>query len=109
MSIHSSNLDSWVTVQERVEARSANGSVNVTWANVVQTWASVKHVRGEERFALLTKVSPVSYKVAMRLNQVITSKMRILWEGLVLDIHAVMHNPRTGRTDLDCGTGETNG
>jgi SPP1 family predicted phage head-tail adaptor len=88
-----------ITIQEPVTARNNYGEAITTWTAVATVWASVEPLSGREFFAAEHVQSEVTHRVRMRWQSGITPDMRVLFEGRVLKIEAVI-NYSERRTDL---------
>ena len=88
-----------ITIQEPVTARNSYGEAITTWTAVATVWASVEPLSGREFFAAEHVQSEVTHRVRMRWQSGITPDMRVLFDGRVLTIDAVI-NYGERRTDL---------
>jgi SPP1 family predicted phage head-tail adaptor len=88
-----------ITIQEPVTARNGYGEAITTWTAVATVWASVEPLSGREYFAAEHVQSEVTHRVRMRWQSGITPDMRVLFNGRVLKIDAVI-NYGERRTDL---------
>lgn len=80
------------------------------WVDVATVWADVRHNSGMETIKSDIDVSIVKASIRIRRRTDITAGMRVLADGKVYDIRAVMDDV-SGRvfSDLVCETGANQG
>lgn len=93
-----------VTIQRRVETPNSFGALERSWEDVATVWAAVEPLQGREFFASKEMYSEVQYRVRMRYREGVEPTMRVLWNGLALDIKAVIDvEARHRELQLMCG------
>lgn len=98
-----------VTIEQKSVTRSAIGEEVVSWVAFATVWAEVAPLRGREFFAAQQTQSSVDYKVTMRYLAGVTREMRIVWDGLPLDIVSVIDvEGRRAVLELMCVSGVRN-
>lgn len=79
-----------VTLQDEVPAKGDLGGEQMAWVDEATVWAAVDPLRGKEFFAAQQVNSEVSHQVTIRYRTGVTPKKRLLWDGRVLEITAVL-------------------
>lgn len=79
-----------VTIQELVRADDGYGGIIETWQDVATVWAAVEPLRGSERYRAQQVQAELSHKVTMRYQAGVKPQMRLLHNGRVLNIEAVI-------------------
>jgi len=79
-----------VTIQELVRADDGYGGIIETWQDVATVWAAVEPLRGSERYRAQQVQAELSHKVTMRYRAGVKPQMRLLHNGRVLNIEAVI-------------------
>lgn len=99
-----------VTIQ--VETRTANGQggYSTSWANIATTptvWANVRGLSGNEALQAGIQRSVQQWRVVVRKRSDITTKHRLTWSGMNLNVKAVMPLPDDPRayTLMICESG----
>jgi len=91
-----------VTLEARTVTRLEDGSESVSWTPVAEVWAQIVPVRGEERYAAGAEQPERDAKIRIRWRPGISSGMRVLHEGRVWDITAVLEIGRHEGLELLC-------
>ena len=85
-----------VTIQAATETRNAMGETTQAWSTFVERWASVQCISAREFLLSGQQNTEISHRVRLRYVEGLTSTMRILWRGRVLEIaSAIEHNNRS--------------
>jgi SPP1 family predicted phage head-tail adaptor len=77
-----------VTIQQEAVIKGALGGQAKSWVDVVTVWEAVEPIRGREFFAAQQVNSEVTHRVTIRYRTGVTAKMRLVFQGRVLDISA---------------------
>lgn len=90
-----------VTIQEQTVIRNSFGEEAVTWVEIAKVWASVLPGGSGERFlgGASREQATVSHTVRIRYRGGLVPKMRLLWEGRLLDIESII-DPDGRRREL---------
>ncbi len=81
-----------VTIQKATERRNAIGETVQTWEPFAERWASVDGLSSREVLLQGQQQTEVSHRVRMRYVTDMTSTMRILWRGRVLEIASLLEH-----------------
>lgn len=76
-----------------------------TWADVGMVWAEIGSVSGKELIASGAELSSVTYKIIIRFRKDITAKHRLIYEGKIYAIKAVLPNNNRTMLTLLCEEG----
>lgn len=79
-----------VTIQGLIRADDGYGGITETWQDVATVWAAVEPLRGTERYRAQQVQAELSHKVVMRYREGIKPHLRLLYNGRVLEIEAVV-------------------
>ena len=94
-----------VTIQQPTRSTDAIGGATLTWSTLVSCWAEVVALSGGEGRQAEAVVSSVSHRLTIRYRSDVVPKMRVSWNSLTLQIHAVVpvlvHGKRW--SVLECG------
>jgi SPP1 family predicted phage head-tail adaptor len=80
-----------VVIEQPREAVNALGETTLTWVVYATTWASVEGLNAREIVQSGRQQSVISYKVRMRRVPGITTRMRLRWNGGVLNVQSVLY------------------
>lgn len=83
-------LRQWVAVEAMETTRLRTGEDVPSWSVVFQCWASVEPTAGNKRWEAQQQTSDVSHAVTIRYRTGVTDQLRIVHEGRVLWIRAVL-------------------
>lgn len=72
------------------------------WSDIATVWARVEALKGEEYFAAAQMQNSVSHRVTMRYRADLTPTHRLVFEGRILDIEAVLPDERKSRLVIMC-------
>jgi len=78
-----------VTLQSPARAADGAGGADVSWTDVATIWAQVEEGAGGERLAGERLAARAALTLTLRYRVGITTEMRVLWSGRVLNIRAV--------------------
>lgn len=82
-----------VTLQSPQRAPDGAGGQDITWTSGATVWAKVEEGRGRERLVGGRRAAETAFTLTIRYRSGITTEMRVLWKGRVLNI--------TGLSDPD--------
>jgi len=92
-----------ITIQEYAASRDSFGAQVQTWADKATVFASIAPVSGKEYFAAQQINSEITTKITIRYLPGITPKMRVLFNGRIFEILAVLnHEERNIELNLMC-------
>ena len=83
-----------VTFQHVVTGLDAFGQPSITWVDSFTVWANVTDLSGMELIKSMTLVSDATTTVKIRYRTGIDPTMRIIWEGLILNIKSPPLDPQ---------------
>lgn len=86
-----------VAIQRATRTRDSFGEAIRTWSTLATVWASVEPLRGREFFDAEMVQAEVSHRVIMRAYPGLQATDRLLYEGRVLEIQAVIDVRERGR------------
>ncbi len=95
-------LNERITLQQNTPTRDEFGAEIPHWSDVATVWAKVIALSGNEGIALATAVVTVAYQITLRYRDDVSAAMRVLYEGLTLEIQAVLASDETGAILLQC-------
>lgn len=84
--IRSGELRHSIVIESEQQGSNQYHEVLLTWVPFYTGRAKVKAISGKEYFELHAQNVEVDYVIQMRYFPGISSKMRVQWKGLVLDI-----------------------
>lgn len=115
MYLNAQKLNRRVTIQQKAGTQDTFGQLVDTWVDVCQLWANVKTITGtgfmtNEHNSGGTEVSRATASFRVRRRAGIVAGMRLVHQGVVYDIRAVLPDLQDNRyMDLGCATGENQG
>lgn len=78
-----------------------NGEVNAAWVDLFPSvWASIEPLRGRELFAAQEHAADVDVRIRMRYRAGVEPTMRVVHEGRIYDIRAVL-DPELRHRELE--------
>lgn len=98
-------LDRRVALQRATESKSDRGGVTQTWATFATVWAQKIEARGDERFSDPSLVGKITRSFRIRWSSEVkdlTSKDRVMFEGVPHDIIAQREIGGRDLIELDC-------
>ena len=88
-------LDRRVTIEYKTEAPDTSGQPIETWKTLFETWATVRPLRGDERYMSEQTVASADTQFRIRFRADITPLNRINYDGRIYDITGVIELGRT--------------
>jgi SPP1 family predicted phage head-tail adaptor len=96
-------LRSRITIQQKNVTQNSLGEEVITWETLATVWAKVIAMSGAEAMGQGLASATTIYQVTIRGRDDVTSAMRVLYEGLTLEILAVLDSTDpVDQTQLDC-------
>lgn len=90
-----------VTIQAHTQAQDSWGTpLPGTWADLAQVWADLRHLGGVEAIRAGADTSMVKASCRIRWRDDVTAGHRVLHDGKVYDIEAVLPDARRQFVDL---------
>ena len=80
-----------VTIQATTAVQDSSGSYPESWSDVATVWARMRPISGREFFAAEQAQSEVTHEVTIRFRRGISPANRLLFDGRVFDIGAVIN------------------
>jgi SPP1 family predicted phage head-tail adaptor len=107
IAIRAGRLRHRVTIEKRVESRSATGAVQFTWTtHAANVPAEIIHGKGKEVFQSDQQQNWIFATVTIKFVPGITTKMRVNNNGVLYDISAILPDPsQQSYLDLWCAQG----
>lgn len=91
-----------VTIQNATENRNAMGETTQTWGTYAERWASVQGISAREFLLSGQQQTEISHRVRLRYVDGLTSTMRVLWRGRVLEIASALEHNNRSEHELLC-------
>lgn len=91
-----------VTIQNATETRNAMGETTQSWGTYVERWASVQGISAREFLLSGQQQTEISHRVRLRYVDGLTSTMRILWRGRILEIASALEHNNRSEHELLC-------
>lgn len=88
--IAAGRMNTPITIQRQVSTTDAIGQPLLTWTDFAMVWANVRHLSGSEAIKAGASVSTVQASMRVRWIVGITAGMRVLTDGAVYEIKAVL-------------------
>lgn len=101
MTLPAGNLDRRITIEQATKTRGSAGSERLTWSTLIEVWAEKRDVSARELMTSGVQLSEATTAFRIRWREGITPGMRVLYDGRVYDIQAVLEPPNTRRDALD--------
>lgn len=100
------HLTEQIMIEQRVEGYDEAGQPIEGWAPYLLAWADIRHLSGLENIRAGAEVSQVntSIRIRRRPGRNVKSAMRVIHDGTIYDIKAVLPNHRAAYLDLVCMT-----
>lgn len=95
-------LNHRITIEQRTSGEDAWGQPVDTWATVAELWASVRYLSGLSAIKSGADVSISKVSVRIRHRTGLDAGMRVLHDGQVFDIQAVLPDGKRQFVDLVC-------
>ena len=91
-----------LTLQSPSRTADGGGGAIVTWEPVVELWAAVRPISGDERLRHDAVTARVTHEVWIRHRADVVPAMRFVAGPRILDIVAVLASPRRDRLQCLC-------
>lgn len=91
-----------VELQANTPTRDGFGAEVAHWATMATVWAKVVAESGSEQINQVAGVATTIYTITLRDRDDVDTTMQVLYEGLTLQIRAVLAGDVTGVMRLDC-------
>lgn len=88
--IQAGKLRDRVSVQSPTRSPNTYGETPQAWSDLAERWANVEPVTGKEITVGDQQQSQVTHRVQIRYDARVTADCRLIWEGRVLNVTAVM-------------------
>lgn len=103
-------LDQRITFQRKALTPSATGAQTTSWVDFVTIWACVDATKASERFNSQQELAGNEYTVWIRWRNDIDPNMRIVWNGILLNVTGIPDNQKRGRfLNVFCESGINQG
>lgn len=90
-------LDQRVTIERYTTTENDWGEPINTWAPLATVWAAVEPLNGREYIAAQAAMAETTARIRMRYRPGITQQDRVIHEGKIYGIEAVIHVKSAGR------------
>jgi len=101
--LRAGSLNRRITIQQRGATRTPSGQpVPGDWAPLATTWADVRHLSGTASIKAGAETSTVQASMRIRWRTDVDAGMRVLHEGKVYQINAVLPGSDRSYVDLVC-------
>jgi SPP1 family predicted phage head-tail adaptor len=91
-----------VTIQQATERRNALGETTLEWETFAERWASVDGLSSREFLLQGQQQTEMSHRVRLRYVPGMTSQMRLLWRGRVLEIASLLEHANRSEHEALC-------
>jgi SPP1 family predicted phage head-tail adaptor len=91
-----------VTIQQATERRNALGETTLEWETFAERWASVDGLSSREFLLQGQQQTEMSHRVRLRYVPSMTSQMRFLWRGRVLEIASLLEHANRSEHEALC-------
>jgi SPP1 family predicted phage head-tail adaptor len=91
-----------VTIQQATERRNALGETTLEWETFAERWASVDGLSSREFLLQGQQQTEMSHRVRLRYVPGMTSQMRFLWRGRVLEIASLLEHANRSEHEALC-------
>lgn len=102
MMINAGRLNHRITIEQRGAGKDAWGQPVETWEPVAELWASVIYLSGLSAIKAGADVSISKVSIRIRHRAGLNAGMRVLHDGKVFDIQAVLPDSARQFVDLVC-------
>lgn len=96
------NLRERVTIQQASETRNALGESVQAWSTFAERWAQVEGISAREFLLSGQQQAEVSHRVRLRYVTGLTTQMRFLWRGRVLEIISLLEHANRTEHEAIC-------
>jgi SPP1 family predicted phage head-tail adaptor len=93
-----------VTIQQQNGTlNDGGGNIKPNWVDVVTVWASVSPINAQESIIAERRGQQVTHSISVRYRTDISPKMRLLFNGRVLDIQTIVNiNEENKELKIQC-------
>ena len=91
-----------VQLQQAIVARDTFSAEVTTWNTLTTVWAHVAVLSGSEAIAQLQIDATLTHTIVIRYYPILVPAMRAVWDGKVLEIHAVVPDEKKQMMTLLC-------
>ena len=84
-------LNNLVQIEHSTVTSDGEGGESVTWSTYLETWASIRQLRGREFYAAAQTQAEYTTEIVIRYQAGIDPKMRVRFGTRIFDIHAVQN------------------
>jgi SPP1 family predicted phage head-tail adaptor len=102
MALDPGRLRERVTIQQATERRNALGETTLEWETFAERWASVDGLSSREFLLQGQQQTEMSHRVRLRYVPGMTSQMRFLWRGRVLEIASLLEHANRSEHEALC-------
>ena len=99
-------LDRKIGIQEATSTTNEFGENIQSWSTFSQPWAEVKYSSGSESFVDGIEVEGQTLTFIIRYRAGITTKMRVVFDGVTYDIEGIEEPKRREMLQLNCRSRE---
>lgn len=100
--IDAGKLRERVAFQTSSETRNALGETVPVWATFAERWASVEGVSAREALTYGQQNVSVTHRVRLRYVPGLTTQMRVLWRGRLLEIVSLLEHGNRSEHEIVC-------
>lgn len=100
--IRPGDLRDRVVIQQSSESRNAMGESVLTWHTFGERWAQVEGISAREFLLSGQQQAEVSHRVRLRWVSGLTTQMRFLWGGRVLEIVSLLEHANRTEHEAIC-------
>jgi SPP1 family predicted phage head-tail adaptor len=93
------------TLQREALSPDGGGGHTSTWSDVATVWAEVAPRAGDEAFAAGRIEARTRLRLRLRFRDGVAAGMRIVLDGRILNVRAVLDDGRRRWLELDCEEG----
>jgi len=106
MKLRTGRLRHRLTLQYKVETRTATGDVDIAWVTDSTVWGAIEPISGREFVAASQTQNEVQVKVLIRYHATIAETWRVVNDGLAYSILAIMNTDSRNHTmEIMCSQG----
>lgn len=91
-----------ITIEQASEARNSMGEAVQTWSTFAHRWASVDGLSSREFLLQGQQQTEITHRVRMRYVSGMTSSMRIVWRGRVLEMNSLLEHRNRSEHEALC-------
>jgi SPP1 family predicted phage head-tail adaptor len=91
-----------ITIQQPAETRNAIGESVQTWSTFATRWASVDGLSSREFLLQGQQQTEITHRVRLRYVPGMTSRMRIVWRGRVLEVTSLLEHRNRSEHEALC-------